>query len=150
MPRPKKKPAPPAPPKKIGQPSKIDMEKLDTLCQVGCTHEEIAAFFGITTRAIEKRRTESEEFRAFMDSRRLVGKISIRRAQRQLALAGNPTMLIWMGKQELGQRDVQAMQVSGPNDGPIEHKDVGMDLGKLSTEELLELRKLREKASSAT
>jgi hypothetical protein len=131
-----------------GQPSKIDMEKLETLCQVNCTHEEIAAFFGITVRAIEKRRHESEEFRNVMDNAKLVGKISIRRAQVQAALNGDRTMLVWMGKQLLGQRDVQAMQISGPNDGPIEHRDVGMDLSKLSADELRTLRTLREKASA--
>ena len=37
---------------------------------------------------------------------------------------------------------------SGPGGGPIKHEDVGMDLSKLSTEDILQLRKLREKASS--
>ena len=36
---------------------------------------------------------------------RLVGRTSIRRAQYKAALDGNPTMLIWLGKQLLGQKE---------------------------------------------
>lgn len=32
------------------------------------------------------------------------GRVSLRRAQLKRALAGNPTMLIWLGKQMLGHR----------------------------------------------
>jgi hypothetical protein len=33
------------------------------------------------------------------------GRVALRSKQFELALAGNPTMLIWLGKQVLGQRD---------------------------------------------
>ena len=34
----------------------IDLEELEKLCVMQCTDEEIAAFFGVSTRTIERRR----------------------------------------------------------------------------------------------
>ena len=45
--------------------------------------------------------TFSQVFKA----KRGVGKISLRRAQYQLALKGNSSMLIWLGKQYLDQAE---------------------------------------------
>jgi hypothetical protein len=44
-------------------------------------------------------------------------KISIRRQQLKLAEAGNATMLIWLGKQVLGQRDKIAQEIKVKDDG---------------------------------
>ena len=49
-----------------------------------------------------------------------VGKASLRSAQFKAALAGNATMLIWMGKQLLGQRDKLDHEVTGKDGGPIQ------------------------------
>jgi hypothetical protein len=42
------------------------------------------------------------------------GKTSLRRSQFNVALQGNPTMLIWLGKQYLGQREPLAA-IGGDN-----------------------------------
>jgi hypothetical protein len=41
----------------------------------------------------------------YLEQKRLPGKVSLRRAQFSAALAGNKTMLVWLGKQWLDQRD---------------------------------------------
>lgn len=43
----------------------------------------------------------------------------LRTAQLRTALRGNATMLIWLGKQDLGQRDVKAVELAGPGGEPI-------------------------------
>lgn len=42
-----------------------------------------------------------------------LGKASLRRRQHRLAMSGHPTMLIWLGKQYLGQKDATEQSVSG-------------------------------------
>lgn len=103
-----------------GRPKKqISIKQFENLCKLQCTIHEIAAFFDTTTDTVEKRVSEhyglgfSEVFRA----KRGLGNISLRRKQRQLAEKGDRTMLIWLGKQHLGQKDRQ--EHSGPEGGPI-------------------------------
>jgi len=97
---------------------KIDLVELEKLCSLQCTHEELAAFFGVTARTIENRRKQPK-FAEAMARGKSKGKISVRRSQMKLLEAGNATMGIWLGKQLLGQRDVQNVEASGPGGSPI-------------------------------
>lgn len=82
----------------------IDFKKLELLSQLGCTNKEIAAHFNVSERTIDTRR-RNEEFREVMDRAEALGNISLRRKQMTMALNGDRTMLIWLGKQRLGQKD---------------------------------------------
>ena len=68
--------------------AKIDPDELEKLCGMQCTDEEIAAFFGVSTRTIERRRKVST-FREIMDQGRAKGRVSVRRALFRLAANGN-------------------------------------------------------------
>ena len=59
---------------------------------------------------------------------------SLRAKQFELAMLGNPTMLIWLGKQELGQTDRQQLS------GYFEHEHV--DLSRLSDEQRHEIERI--------
>ena len=65
---------------------------------------ELASCLGIS-RATLERRLQEPEFQAAFEEGREAGCAKVRAKQLELALAGNPTMLIWLGKQYLGQRD---------------------------------------------
>jgi hypothetical protein len=82
----------------------IDLVQLEKLCALQCTQAEIGDFFGVSRPTIERRLREPE-YRAAMERGYALGHISLRRMQFQAAMAGNPTMLIWLGKQYLGQSD---------------------------------------------
>ena len=90
--------------------SDIDLVELEKLCQLSCTDEEIAAWFGTSTRTIERRRREPK-FAEIMARGKAKGRISVRRMQMKLLEQGNATMGIWLGKQLLGQRDQIATEV---------------------------------------
>jgi IS30 family transposase len=90
---------------KRGRPEvEIDLQKLKLLSQLGCTNFEIAASLGVSERTINTRR-RNEEFREVMDRAEAIGNVSLRRKQMTMALGGDRTMLIWLGKQRLQQKD---------------------------------------------
>ncbi len=77
----------------------INPEQVEELARIGCTIEEIAGVFKCSRDTIEKR------FRNEIDAGKAHMRCGLRKAQLRVALEGNPTMLIWLGKQFLGQRD---------------------------------------------
>jgi len=85
----------------------IDWEQFDKLCMIQCTLPEIACFFNCSPDTIERRvkDTHDTNFAAYFELKRGTGKISLRRKQFETAMSGNVAMLIWLGKNWLGQKD---------------------------------------------
>ena len=79
----------------------IDTEQVEKLAGLGCTNIEIASFFGCTESLIRK--SYSENVLKGKEN----GKIRLRQWQMKSAQKGNVAMLIWLGKQMLGQTDKQ-------------------------------------------
>jgi hypothetical protein len=99
--------------------SGINMEELEKLCAVQCTDEEIAAYFGVSVRTIERRR-KVESFREAMERGRAKGRMSVRRQLFRLSNNGNLGATIFLAKNLLGYKDVVATEHSGPAGGPME------------------------------
>jgi hypothetical protein len=95
-----------------GTTAKIDLVELERLSAMQCTDEEIGAWFGVTTRTIERRR-RVRKFAEVMDRGKAKGRISVRRMQMKLLEAGNATMGVWLGKNILGQVDEVQHQIHG-------------------------------------
>ncbi len=124
--------------------AKIDLVELEKLCAMQCTDEEIAAFFGVSTKTIERRR-KVQRFGDIMEQARAKGRVSVRRNLFRLASNGNVAAAIFMAKNLLGYRDVVASELSGPDGRPISI-DSRPDLSNLSDEELDQLQSLVDKA----
>ena len=93
---------------KSGRPQfPIDWDTVDGMCAIQCTGEEIAGVLGCSydtlVRAIK--REKELTFAEYFAQKSADGKMSLRRKQFNAALEGNSTMLIWLGKQWLGQTD---------------------------------------------
>lgn len=101
----------------------IDANEVYKLAQLGCKNEEIASWFNCSAQTIETR------FQPEIDKGKAELRMSLRRWQLSAAQKGNVAMLIWLGKQMLGQRDVQAISLehSGEmkNNVEITIKDYG-------------------------
>lgn len=97
-----------ATPNKGGRPRiELDEDLLTRCLEVMCTKEETAHIMGMSPKTLERRCKELDEggFDALLKRHSSVTKKSLRRAQIDLALKGNHTMLIFLGKQHLGQTD---------------------------------------------
>lgn len=85
-----------------GRPRKdVDPALVERLARIDCTTTEIAAVTGCSTDTLDRR------FADVIRRGRELGKRSLRRKQYDLAMKGNVTLLIWLGKQRLGQADKQ-------------------------------------------
>lgn len=89
--------------------AKIDAAQIEELAACSLTVAEIAAVCGCHVRTIQRRCA------AALEKGRLRCDASLRRRQYELAVGGNVTMLIWLGKQRLGQRD----RVEQTSDGAV-------------------------------
>lgn len=97
-----------------GRPRKeISLINFKKLCGLQCTLAEIAAFFECSEDTIERFCKEELDltFKKAFEQFSQVGKISLRRYQFVLAQKSAP-MAIWLGKQYLGQKDVQVIEQS--------------------------------------
>ena len=114
-------------------PALVDEGVLMRLARINCTYAEMAAVLQVSVDTLERR------FAAFIEEHRANGKSSLRRAQWSAALgvkdekgnvvrAPNPTMLIWLGKQELDQKDKSTSEQTGPGGTPLAPKTINVIL----------------------
>ena len=94
-------------------PTPIDYETVEKLAMMQATLDEIASFIGFSREGLRKRRAWDDELVAALEKGQDKGKISLRRLQWEQAQQGDRTMLIWLGKQILGQRDKHEQQIDG-------------------------------------
>ena len=98
---------------KDGRPKiEIDFEMVNKLCKIQCTGEEIASMLGISydTLALRIKTEFKMSFTEYYKKESAGGKASLRRLQWKAAENGNPTMLVWLGKQYLKQKDKHELE----------------------------------------
>lgn len=113
---------------KGGRPrKKIDYKTVEKLCALQCTGAEIASFLGVhySTLIEHIQRDYGMSFPEYFELKSGAGRVSLRRRQWQAAQEGNSAMLIWLGKQYLGQGEptqTHRTELVGEGGGPIELK----------------------------
>ena len=93
--------------------SDIDYKLVERLARSGANTVEIADILGVSDTTIVRRCGD------ILKVARANLRISIRRKQVTMALGGHPTMLIWLGKVMLDQREVTAVEHSGAEGVPL-------------------------------
>ena len=87
---------------KGGRPKKeLDYELIEELAMIQCTQEEIASCLKVNVSTLKR----DEKFCTIYKQGQEQGKKSLRRWQFDAAKKGNSAILIWLGKQYLGQTD---------------------------------------------
>ena len=77
----------------------VDEELLYKLAQIHCTMREMSDIVGVSVDTLKRRYAD------LIDKGKSEGKMRLRRKQIEVAMNGNHTMLIWLGKQMLGQSE---------------------------------------------
>ena len=80
---------------------KLDYDAIKKLAYMQCTQSEIASFCECSVDTLSRDKSFAEIYKQGQDN----GRMSVRRWQFKSAEGGNTGMLIWLGKQYLGQRD---------------------------------------------
>ena len=128
---------------KIGRPKlNIDGEKISKWISYGATIKEIADVESCSEDHIHK------VFRHNITKGKAQRNIRLRKAQFELALSGNCTMLIWLGKQYLNQREQPSELDSKPMPMGIEIREYTPYelemLGSKQAEQFKEWRKIQD------
>lgn len=77
----------------------VPPDEVEMMAKIGCTDQEIADHYGVTQQALKRNLVD------YLIKGRSEMKQTLRKAQLRVALEGNATMLIWLGKNLLGQSD---------------------------------------------
>ena len=86
--------------KKMGRPVKeIDEDLLYKLAQIHCTMKEMVDIIGVSEDTLKRR------YAGIIDKGKAEGKMRLRRKQIEVAMSGNPAMLIFFGKCLLSQSE---------------------------------------------
>jgi hypothetical protein len=89
----------------------LTAEQIQELAAVGCTDTEIAHLAGVSEMTLRR------SFDTQLKGGRAVLRSDLRKVQVDRAKNGDSTMLIWLGKQYLGQRDKH--ELAGDPDRPL-------------------------------
>lgn len=77
----------------------VPPEEVEHLASLGCTDREIADYFDVNENTLRY------NFKQYLTKGRHQLRTTLRQAQLRVALDGNPTMLIWLGKNMLSQNE---------------------------------------------
>ena len=95
-------------PKGVSKPlEEKDFQRLLNMIRIQCTQNEICDVLDMSDTTLNRRLQERgyANFEDFLKKHNSEGKMSLRRMQWQAAENGNSTMLVFLGKQYLGQKD---------------------------------------------
>lgn len=79
--------------------AEVDEIQVEKLAAINCSYDEMAAVLDCDPKTLTNR------FSQAIKKGRAHGKMSLKRKQWEVAMSGNVSMLIWLGKQILGQSD---------------------------------------------
>ena len=89
----------------------IDLELLYKLANIHCTIKEMVDILGVSEDTLRRRK----DLAGIIAKGKSDGKMRLRRKQVEVAMSGNHTMLIWLGKNMLGQ-----------SDSPVQEEDINI------------------------
>jgi len=85
----------------------IDWDKVDEYLKAQCSGSGIAEILGIHENTLYDhcKSDKGMEFMAYSAKKKSEGKELLRKKQIEVAMSGDKVMLVWLGKQYLGQSD---------------------------------------------
>ena len=125
----------------------IDWKKTDQLLEAGCSGVQVAAYFGCHEDTIYHRCQEEHgiSFSAYSAMKRARGDSLLLGTQFKIAVEGDKTMLVWLGKQRLEQQENPTKETAFDG-GLAKMLDLFNDLAKsgITLEQVLDYTKRKK------
>ena len=105
----------------------IDWTMVDKMLRAGCTGVEVAARLGMHPETLYCRCEKEKriEFTAYQAIKRSDGKALLREVQHEMAIVDkNPTIAIWLGKQDLDQREPESRTIEACRPALLEYLEM--------------------------
>lgn len=98
-----------------------DWDQVDKMAAIHCTGEEMAGILGVEYKTLERacKREKKTKLGEYIKQKASTGKMSLRRKQYTTAMDGNPTMLVWLGKNWLGQKDKSDEEIEASKENTL-------------------------------
>ena len=95
-------------------PTVIDLDQVFSLATIGCTQVEIYSVLKINKETWRTAKKHNPIIQETLNAGVNEGNASLRKKQIQVAMQGNPQMLVWLGKNKLNQSDksIQHIELS--------------------------------------
>ena len=122
----------------------IEGEQVRKLAALHCTVSEIADVLGCERTTIYRR------FKEELDRGRAEGKTDLRRKQLEAASRGSASMLIWLGKQILGQKDQQEIVAIDEEEKRLSDEEVDQMLALITGNENGTAKNTAKESSTAS
>lgn len=106
----------------------LSLRTITKLAALGCSVKDIAGVCGVSEDTLGRRLQDDAEVRAAYQLGLSQLCESLRRRQVKMALNGNLVMLIWLGKQYLGQKEPDKASAAPPPPDPDAPKPYGPDV----------------------
>jgi len=89
--------------------TKYQLKRMGELALAGCKNNTIASIMGLDKNLIPQR----ADLKALVTKKRAERMYRLRKAQNESVEKGNPALLIFLGKNELGQTDNKNLNING-------------------------------------
>lgn len=101
-------------------PANIDWTRIEKMAIAGSNGQQIAAAIGVhydtlADRCKAEKPDGISEFSEYLRTKREKGNDLLLRKQFDIAMSGDKTMLVWLGKQRLNQTEKKDIQVTTPD-----------------------------------
>ena len=93
---------------RVGRPEKeMDWRLLDSILQYGASLIDCSELLEMSEDSIQRKIKEEsgQTFSEYRESKKSKIRMKLRQKQYEMAMNGNVALLIWLGKNELGQKD---------------------------------------------
>lgn len=100
----------------------IDWNLVDKMLEADCEGTEVAARLGINPATLYRRceREKNVNFVHYLQEKKSCGNTLLKSKQFSQAMKGDKTMLVWLGKQRLNQKEKHDHNVTGINIRPLQ------------------------------
>ena len=122
----------------------INLDKVKKLAAIGMPVNSIARRMGVSDDWFWKEKAKNAELEDALIAGQYEFEEGLRTVQARLALSGHPGMLIWLGKQFLGQSDKQESKTETTVNVVLQN--AMKELREMSKDDLLEMKAIIERS----